>query len=108
MNVTLSGITRVLLPSCISPPGTAQENVSVVRSQLAPGFSLRGTLGAPTEAAERLLSTAIAPPGSGREYELISARAEQRRGAAAGAADSEVYVFEYTIKVRECKHAWVA
>eukprot|EP00953_Heterococcus_sp_UTEX-ZZ885_P022344 12369-Heterococcus_DN1.PRE.2 len=84
------------------PAGTSQENVSVVKSVLAAGFSLRGTLGAPQEAAERLLSTAIAPEGSGREWQLLSARAEQRRPAGdSGEQQQEVYRFEYTIKVRE-------
>jgi PsbP len=80
------------------PAGTSQENVSVVKSVLAAGFSLRGTLGAPQEAAERLLSTAIAPEGSGREWQLLSARAEQRRAAGdSGEQQQEVYRFEYTI-----------
>lgn len=42
------------------------ENVSLVKSGLMPGFSLRGTLGEPREAAEKLLSTVIAPPDSGK------------------------------------------
>jgi PsbP len=89
------------------PAGTSQENVSVVKSTLAAGFSLRGTLGAPREAAERLLSTAIAPEGSGREWQLLSARVEQRRGVGDSSdqqqqqQQQEVYRFEYTIKVRE-------
>ena len=47
-----------------------RENLSVIRSSVMPGFSLRGTLGEPAEAAERLLRTAIAPPGSGK-YALV-------------------------------------
>lgn len=42
------------------------ENVSLVKSELMPGFSLRKTLGEPKEAAEKLLSTVIAPPDSGK------------------------------------------
>ena len=38
-------------------------NLSVVRSAVLPGFSLRGTLGDPKSAAEALLSKAIAPAG---------------------------------------------
>ena len=37
-----------------------------------PGFSLSGTLGAPGEAAERLLATAIAPVGSGKITEVLA------------------------------------
>jgi len=43
-----------------------RENLSVIRSSVMIGFSLHGTLGEPAEAAERLLSSAIAPPGSGK------------------------------------------
>lgn len=43
-----------------------RENLSVIRSSVLPGFTLRTTLGEPREAAERLLSTAIAPVGSGK------------------------------------------
>lgn len=45
--------------------GDGIENVSVVKSELMAGFSLRKTLGEPKEAAEKLLSTVIAPPDSG-------------------------------------------
>lgn len=48
-----------------NPGGDGIENVSVVKSELMPGFSLKKTLGEPNEAAEKLLSTVIAPPGSG-------------------------------------------
>ena len=79
------------------------------------GFSLHGTLGEPAEAAERLLSSAIAPPGSGklansavivtkyfylfdhlcltlfsRTYRLLSASEDLRDGI-------PMYTFEYTI-----------
>ena len=79
------------------------------------GFSLHGTLGEPAEAAERLLSSAIAPPGSGklansavivtnyfhlfdhlclthfsRTYRLLSASEDLRDGI-------PIYTFEYTI-----------
>ena len=41
------------------PPGeTGAENLSVVIGALQPGFTLRGTLGEPAEAAERLLQAA--------------------------------------------------
>jgi hypothetical protein len=54
------------------------------------GFSLGGTLGPPTTAAEKLLSSAIAPAGSGKTWELISA-SEETRGS------SLVYAFEFRI-----------
>jgi hypothetical protein len=43
-----------------------RENLSVIRSSVLPGFSLRGTLGSPNEAADRLLSSVIAPAASGK------------------------------------------
>lgn len=48
-----------------SSGGDGIENVSVVKSELMPGFSLKRTLGDPKEAAEKILSTVIAPPDSG-------------------------------------------
>lgn len=69
------------------PRGTSRENLSVFRSNLVPGFSLRGTLGPPREAAQRLLDTAIAPEGSGKTATLIDAR-ETSLG---------YYAFEYTL-----------
>lgn len=72
-------------------PGDGRENLSVIKSSVMPGFSLKGTLGEPKEAAERLLQNVIAAPGSGKTYQLIDAYAETRAG-------SPAYVFEYTIK----------
>jgi len=66
-------------------------NLSVVKSALMPGFTLRGTLGSPDNAAAVLLSTAISPPGSGKETKLISAAEDIRNGMPA-------YVFEYTVR----------
>ncbi|CAM9645086.1 unnamed protein product [Chrysoparadoxa australica] len=76
------------------PPGRGgpeRENVSVVKQALMPGFSLRGSLGDPWEAAEKLLNTAIAPPASGKEWELVDAFEEQR-------GPSSVYQFEYIVE----------
>lgn len=39
--------------------------MSVVKSELMEGFSLKGTMGKPKEAAQKLLSTVIAPENSG-------------------------------------------
>ena len=43
----------------------------MVKSELMGGFSLAGTLGKPKEAAEKLLSTFIAPPESGGYCSLL-------------------------------------
>jgi PsbP len=72
-------------------PGDFKENISVIKSNVMPGFTLKGTLGEPREAAERLLQNMIAAPGSGKSYVLLDAYAESREG-------SPAYVFEYTIK----------
>lgn len=58
-------VRHALRPPLPTPGGDGIENVSVVKSELMPGFSLKKTLGEPNEAAEKLLSTVIAPPGSG-------------------------------------------
>ncbi|CAM9771798.1 unnamed protein product [Ectocarpus fasciculatus] len=72
--------------------GDGIENVSVVKSELMPGFSLRRTLGDPKEAAEKILSTVIAPPDSGREWELLEAFEDSREPGGL------VYQFEYRIQ----------
>ena len=53
---------------------------------------MRGSLGAPAEAAQRLLDTAIAPEGSGRTAKLLGAREELR-----GASSLPHYIFEYDL-----------
>ena len=72
-------------------PGDGKENVSVIKSSVQPGFTLKNTLGEPKEAAERLLQNVIAAPGSGKSYVLIDAFAESREGV-------PTYTFEYTIQ----------
>ncbi|CAM9092701.1 unnamed protein product [Pylaiella littoralis] len=72
--------------------GDGIENVSVVKSELMPGFSLKKTLGEPKEAAEKLLSTVIAPPDSGREWELLDAFEDGREPG------GSVYQFEYRVQ----------
>ncbi|CAN0532404.1 unnamed protein product, partial [Ectocarpus sp. 12 AP-2014] len=74
------------------PGGDGIENVSVVKSELMPGFSLKRTLGDPKEAAEKILSTVIAPPDSGREWELLDAFEDNREPGGL------VYQFEYRIQ----------
>eukprot|EP00752_Nemacystus_decipiens_P010935 g9718.t1 len=72
--------------------GDGIENVSLVKSQLMAGFSLKKTLGEPQEAAEKILSTVIAPPGSGREWELLDAFEDRREPGGL------VYQFEYRVQ----------
>ena len=93
----------------------------MVKSKVMPGFTLQGTLGPPTQAAETLLSTvrssihplihskynppthpptylpyptqkAIAPPGSGKNATLLAASAEDR------GVGGTVYQFEYIVR----------
>lgn len=82
---------NVIPDVAFGPPGsgsTSRTNVSVVVSQVMPGFTLRGILGTPTDAANQLLQTSIAPQGSGRVATLLKAN-EEFRGI------SNVYQFEY-------------
>jgi len=68
-----------------------KENVSVIKSQVMPGFSIREVLGSPKEAAEYLLSNKIAPAASGKQYNLLDAREEIKDGRL-------YYIFEYTLE----------
>ena len=67
------------------------ENVSVVINPVSGGKTLQD-LGSPTEMGYRLGKTAIAPPNSGREAELI--KADQRQ-----VGDKTYYLLEYAVKV---------
>jgi len=71
--------------------GKGKENLSVVKSQVMPGFNIQRVLGTPAEAAEQLLSTVIAPPASGKTYQLLGAREEVRNRQV-------YYTFEYTVQ----------
>lgn len=91
--------SRVLPDAAFGPVGRftgrgvsqADENVSVIASKLpVADFTLRGTLGTPTNAAETLFRTALAPEGSGKIATLVAA-CEENRGL------SNVYQFDYTI-----------
>ena len=79
-------------PGRLNPRGVSEQgdtNVSVIVSTgLSSGFSLRGTLGSPTSAAETLLRVSLAPEGSGRTATLLKADEDTSR---------HVYEFEYTI-----------
>eukprot|EP00639_Heterosigma_akashiwo_P037604 CAMPEP_0194712490 /NCGR_PEP_ID=MMETSP0296-20130528/4549_1 /TAXON_ID=39354 /ORGANISM="Heterosigma akashiwo, Strain CCMP2393" /LENGTH=305 /DNA_ID=CAMNT_0039610883 /DNA_START=169 /DNA_END=1086 /DNA_ORIENTATION=- len=72
------------------PGGDFKENVSVIKSPVAPGFVLKN-LGGPNEAATKLISTSIAPEGSGKEWTFLGAFEEERNG-------KMCYQFEYLIK----------
>lgn len=69
--------------------GNGRINLSVVKNMVMPGFTLEGTLGNPKEAAEKLLTTAIAPEGSGKIAKLLDAYEDKEKNA---------YVFEYTVQ----------
>lgn len=98
--VNLEALIYVLvLITCVAfgPPGrlnaqgtsvNGDTNVSVIVSKVPPGFSLRGTLGTPTSAAEKLLSTSLAPEGSGRVATLLEAEED---------VDRRVYQFTYVV-----------
>ena len=86
----------------ICPFSSVSEQLSVVRSRLPLDFSLRGSLGPPERAAQLLLDSAIAPPGSGRTAELLAAREVVVQGDAAEASDSggdaqSYYELEYVL-----------
>ena len=81
-------------PGYFNAQGISQSdtNLSTIASKLRPGFSLRGSLGSPKDAAETLLRVSLAPEGSGRVATLLDAREEIR-----GDASQEVYTFEYIV-----------
>lgn len=92
-----SGRISTLPDSAYGPPGRLNQkgvsqagdtNVSVIVSSGFSGFTLKGTLGTPRDAAENLLSKSIAPEGSGRVATLL--RAIEDRGG-------QTYKFEYIV-----------
>merc|ERR1719343_122589 len=94
-----SKASRQVIPdAAFGPPGilnskgvsTSDTNVSVIVSNTTPGFTLK-SLGAPEEAALKLLENSIAPQGSGKIATLISAVEEVRNGV-------PLYQFEYRIE----------
>jgi hypothetical protein len=86
----------VLPDAAFGPPGRLDSrgvskgdtNVSVVISKVNPGFSLRGNLGTPTNAAETFIRLSLAPEGSGRTAKLVNAEED---------AERQVYQFEYDV-----------
>lgn len=67
------------------------ENVSVVVNPVTENRTLE-EIGTPTEVGYKLSKNAIAPPGSGRQADLISAQSRQ-------AGDHLYYLLEYAIKL---------
>ena len=74
------------------------ENVSVVISSIAEGKTL-ADLGTPGDVGYRLGKNAIAPPGSGREAELVNAGQQDVDG-------KTYYILEYAVKLpdRQQRH----
>jgi photosystem II oxygen-evolving enhancer protein 2 len=68
------------------------ENVSVVINPLSAGSKKLEDLGSPGEVGYKLGKSAIAPPGSGREAELVSAEARE-------VGDKTYYLLEYIVKI---------
>jgi photosystem II oxygen-evolving enhancer protein 2 len=67
------------------------ENVSVVIN-LTQGKKTLSDLGTPSEVGYKLGKSAIAPPDSGREAELVNAEARER-------GDQTYYLLEYLVKL---------
>lgn len=67
------------------------ENVSVVISPISGNKTLTD-LGTPSEVGYQLSKNAIAPPGSGREAELVNADSRQ-------VGDKTYYLLEYAVKL---------
>lgn len=67
------------------------ENVSVVINPVS-GKKTLAELGSPGELGYQLGKTAIAPPGSGREAELVNAESRE-------SGDKTYYLLEYLVKV---------
>lgn len=69
-----------------------KENVSVVISPVSDNKKTLEEIGTPTEVGYRLSKNVIAPPDSGREADLISAKSRQ-------IGDELYYLLEYAIKL---------
>ena len=68
------------------------NNISVVKSVVLPGFSLRQTLGPPKDALAYLAGKSLAPPGSGKQIDIVGAyQDEDPKG-------NERYQFEYVVR----------
>ncbi|HIK12635.1 MAG TPA: photosystem II reaction center PsbP family protein [Oscillatoriaceae cyanobacterium M33_DOE_052] len=72
------------------------DNVSVVISPVPNGKTL-AELGTPSEVGYKLSKNAIAPAGSGREAELLSAESLEK-------GDKSYYIFEYDVKLANDVH----
>ncbi|MBD1837436.1 photosystem II reaction center PsbP family protein [Coleofasciculus sp. FACHB-64] len=85
--VEVKGGADVVFHDIIEP----SENVSVVINPVGAEKSL-AELGTPTEVGYKLSKSAIAPPGSGREAELVNAEKLESNS-------KTYYILEYTVKL---------
>ncbi|MBD2102985.1 photosystem II reaction center PsbP [Leptolyngbya sp. FACHB-261] len=69
------------------------ENVSVVIGDLSDPQASLSDLGSPTDVGQRMSQKVIAPPGSDRQAELISARQHTN-------GNHDYYVLEYAVNAR--------
>jgi hypothetical protein len=53
------------------PDSYGRENLSILKSKVLPGFSIKGTLGSPEEAGPKLMEL-IAPTSSNKKYTLLN------------------------------------
>lgn len=74
----------------------SSENVSVVISQVDKAKKL-SDLGTPADVGAKLGTNAIAPPGSGREAELLNSELKEVRG-------KTYYILEYDVKFPNNSH----
>jgi hypothetical protein len=61
------------------PGGSGEDNISAIVAPIREGFQLEG-MGPPEQAAQRFLDTTVAPPGSGKTAELLSAGSRRDAG----------------------------
>lgn len=74
------------------PGGIGEDNISVIVATIRDGFSLE-RMGTPQEAAERFLSTTVAPEGSGKIAVLLGA------GSRRDSVDGELYYqMQFTVE----------
>eukprot|EP00877_Chromochloris_zofingiensis_P014932 jgi/Chrzof1/9693/Cz04g12120.t1_PPD7[v5.2] len=78
--------------AAFGPAGSSgEENISVIVAPIYEGFRL-DSLGQPTDAAQRFLTTTAAPPGSNKQAQLVTASSNTDE------TGQLYYLFEYTIK----------
>jgi len=106
---------RAIIPdAAFGPPGggvaseAKRENLSVVVQPIpAPGL-LEDILGNPEQAFQRLVREKLAPEGSGRSVELLSAGRRPGRTSQAGAFEFEYLVVRTLQEGKAVFHTWSA